>query len=53
MVLERGSLGVFGFYSLKFRGIWILHPEVSEFGYVKSKHLLTLGGKIQFWNIRV
>ena len=40
-------LGVFGFYSLKFEGVWILNPEVSKFGGVKSQHPQTLRGKIQ------
>jgi len=38
---------MFGFYFPKFGGVWILHPKVSEFGGVKSKHSQTLGGKIQ------
>ena len=38
---------VFGFYSLKFWGVWILHPKVSEFRGVKFKHPKTLESKIQ------
>ena len=30
-------LGVFGFYSLNFWSVWILHPKISEFRDVKSK----------------
>ena len=40
-------LRVFGFYSLNFEGIWILHPKVLEFVGVKSKHSQTLRGKIE------
>ena len=42
------NLEVFGFYSLKFGGVWILNPKVLEFGGVKSQRPQTLDGKIQF-----
>ena len=29
-----------------FGSIWILHPDISKFGGVKSEHFLTLGDKI-------
>ena len=32
---------------MKFGSIWILHPKVSKFGGVKSKHYQILGDKIQ------
>ena len=32
-------LKVFGFCSLKFWDVWILHPKISEFGNEKSKQL--------------
>ena len=38
---------MFGFYSPKFRGVWILHPKVSKFEGVKSKYSQNLGSKIQ------
>ena len=38
---------MFGFYSLKFGSVWILHPKISKFGGIKSKYLETLWGKIQ------
>ena len=40
-------LEVFGFYSLKFWGVWILYPKVSEFWGIKSQHFQTLESKIQ------
>ena len=40
-------LEIFGFYSIKFRGVGILHFKVSKFWNVKSKHHQILESKIQ------